>query len=57
MIAMALGQADRAIELLEQEVRDRGPFLYWLRRHSWFDPFRSDPRFDALCRRLRLPDA
>ena len=55
LVAMALGDADRAFAWLDQEQRDRGVFMWWLRSNPWFDDFRSDPRFDDLLRRIHFP--
>ena len=55
-IAMALGDADRAFDWLEQEYQDRGVWLFTIKEGIWFDDFRSDPRFDALLRRMNFPE-
>jgi hypothetical protein len=55
LIAMALGDADRAFHWLEQEHRDRGIFLFTAAEGVWFDDFRSDPRFEDMLRRMHFP--
>ena len=54
-IAMALGDADRAFDWLEQEYRDRGIWLFLAAESTTFDDFRSDPRFQDLLRRMNFP--
>ena len=54
-IAIALGDADRALEWLEQEYRDRGIFLFSANVGPWFDEFRSDSRFQDLLRKMNFP--
>jgi TolB-like protein/DNA-binding winged helix-turn-helix (wHTH) protein/Tfp pilus assembly protein PilF len=55
MIYTALGEKDRALEWLERayKVHDKG--LCWLKIDFTFDPLRSDPRFQALLRRMNFP--
>ncbi|MFN0169034.1 MAG: winged helix-turn-helix domain-containing protein [Bryobacteraceae bacterium] len=51
----ATGNQDQALEWLEKayEVRDSG--LFWLRVMPFYDPLRSNPRFNDMLRRLGLP--
>jgi serine/threonine-protein kinase len=49
------GDKDRAFAELEAAVKARDPGLADLRIEPFLDPIRSDPRFDALMRRLRFP--
>ena len=53
---MRLGQRERAFEPLTREFDQRTLYVRFSRPSPWFDDFRSDPRFDALLRRLHLPD-
>ena len=55
LIAMACGDADRGFECLEQEYQERGILLYCVTDAWFFDDFRTDPRFQALLRRLNFP--
>ncbi|MGH9968893.1 MAG: protein kinase domain-containing protein [Pyrinomonadaceae bacterium] len=50
----ALGEKDKAFELLDRMYEDRNGMLIWLKvdRHN---PLRSDPRFEELVRRVGLP--
>jgi len=53
---MRLGQKDRAFDYLTKEFDQRGAYIRFARSSPWFDEFRNDPRFDALVRRLHLPN-
>lgn len=48
-----LGMKDRAIEMLEQAVRNATGNLAWLENDSDFDNVRDDPRFKAIVERMR----
>jgi DNA-binding winged helix-turn-helix (wHTH) protein/TolB-like protein/Tfp pilus assembly protein PilF len=49
-----LGQADQAIEMLEQAYAEHAYRLMYLKVHPNLDPLRADPRFRDLLRRVRL---
>jgi len=49
-----LGQADRAIDLLERAVRERTGAAYGIKGSFLFAPLRTHPRFQALLREMRL---
>jgi TolB-like protein/Tfp pilus assembly protein PilF len=46
---------NQAFSWLERAYEQRDPSLVYLKVESWFEPIRSDPRFDALARRIGLP--
>jgi len=51
----ALGERERALELLERDFRE-GDRTLWLYYHgAWFDSIRNDPRFLSLLRSYGLP--
>jgi len=52
-----LGDADRGFAWMERAVSKRLSYVRWMNVHPAFDPWRSDPRFAALVRQLRLPTA
>ncbi len=54
MIHAALGEHDRAFELLDRAFEERDTFLMKLAYAPFFEPLRSDPRFDALVGRIGL---
>lgn len=53
MVHLALGEHDRALDLLEQVYRERAWELRLLRVEPLFDPLRSNPRFAALVEKVR----
>jgi tetratricopeptide (TPR) repeat protein len=55
LVHAALGQPDSAFAWLDRGVEERTHWMVWLRRDPRWTSIRSDPRFDALARRLRIP--
>ena len=53
-IYAALGDKDRAFETLELAFEEP-QLLRYLKVFPWYDPLRSDPRFDDLLRRMGFP--
>ena len=49
------GDNDRAIDWLEKAYEEHDPSLPYL-GNPLYDPLRSDPRFQALLRRMNLPE-
>lgn len=51
------GMADLAFEWLKDMVdqRDAWQLMYYLNVFPWYDPLRSDPRYQALAQRLGFP--
>jgi tetratricopeptide (TPR) repeat protein len=52
---IALGEHDQAFAWLEKAFEDRSSYLTGLRVDPKVDPLRSDPRFQALLRRMNFP--
>ena len=52
----ALGQRDAAINALEKAYAERSGGLIFLKTETGLDPLRSDPRFQALVRRMNFPE-
>lgn len=52
-----IGETDETFAWLERGYRDRDPLMVLLKAHPWFDPMRSDPRFQDLLRRINYPGA
>jgi serine/threonine-protein kinase len=48
----ALGENDKALELLERVYADRSESVVWLKVDPSFEPLRKDPRFIALINRV-----
>jgi adenylate cyclase len=55
MLYAALGEKNRALELLEKEAREGDRVLWLWYRGVWYDSIRDDPRFIALLRLYDLP--
>jgi hypothetical protein len=53
-IYVALGQKERAFELLEDAYNERSFQITYLKVRPDFDPIRNDPRFANLIRRIGL---
>jgi hypothetical protein len=49
------GESGRALYWLEQGYEERDPAMPYLGVAPVFDPLRNDPRFQALVRRMGLP--
>ncbi len=54
-IHVGLGDKDKAFEWLEKAYEERSGRLIYLGVERAFDPLRSDPRFQDLVRRIKLP--
>ncbi len=52
-----LGEIDAAFEWLERAYEERSTSLVFLGSNPFYDPLRSDPRFDDLLRRINYPGA
>ena len=50
-----LGEVDEAMKCLEQSYEERECLLALLKAQEWWDPLRSDPRFQDLMRRVGIP--
>ena len=55
-IHLGLGETEPAFEWLDRAVEDRDQFIMPIKSYWFFDPIRSDPRFAALLRKMRLDD-
>jgi tetratricopeptide (TPR) repeat protein len=54
-VYVGLGEKDKAFKSLEKAYEERSGRLVYLGVERAFDPLRSDPRFQDLVRRIRLP--
>ena len=50
-----LGRKDKTLELLEKAYEERAGMLVYLNIVHAFEPFRSEPRLQALSRKMKLP--
>jgi tetratricopeptide (TPR) repeat protein len=55
LIHAALGEKDKAFELLDKAVAERSTFLVYSKSEPRLDPLRSDPRFKQMLKRIGLP--
>jgi tetratricopeptide (TPR) repeat protein len=55
LIYASIGDKDHAFEWLEKSFVDKTNWLVWLKLDPRWDPLRSDPRFDKLLDRIKLP--
>jgi DNA-binding SARP family transcriptional activator/TolB-like protein/Tfp pilus assembly protein PilF len=55
LVHTALGEKDSAFAQLEQGYRERTHWMVWLNRDSRWSALRDDPRFNALVRKMGLP--
>lgn len=53
MIYAAVGDKGEAFRWLERAYNERSVWMAFLKVQPWFDPLRSDPRFEDLLRRMR----
>ncbi|MHC4633545.1 MAG: tetratricopeptide repeat protein [Planctomycetota bacterium] len=51
-----LGNTDETFRWLEKAHQERNWDMFLLKTHHWWDPLRSDPRFDDLVQRMRFPE-
>jgi adenylate cyclase len=51
----ALGQREKALELLEYDLREGERSLWFDYQYPSFDPIRDDPRFQSMLRSMNLP--
>ena len=56
LVYLGLHQNDQAMKQLENAYQERSTLLSYLKMDPRFDPLRSDPRFNALLRKMRLPE-
>jgi tetratricopeptide (TPR) repeat protein len=54
LVNLGLGDRARAIDNLEQALAADSQMMAWLGQDRIFDPLRSEPRFVALLKKLRL---
>ena len=55
LVHASLGQRDSAFAWLDRGAAERTHWMVWLRRDPRWAPIRSDPRFETLASRLKLP--
>jgi len=55
IVYAGLGDKDRAFALLERALKEHDDSLIYIRSQTFFDPLRSEPRFQALLHRMAFP--
>ncbi len=56
-IYVALGEYDKAFELLNQAIIDRSLLqMFVIKKGPWYDPIRDDPRFEEILTKMGLAD-
>lgn len=55
-ICAGLGEKDAAFEWLEKAFHERTSFLAYFKFHPLFDNLHGDPRFEALVKRIGIPE-
>jgi hypothetical protein len=56
MIYAQRGEPARALDWLDRAVRERDPYLEYVKTNDFLDPLRKEPRFQAIERSLKFPD-
>jgi len=56
ILASMDGKKDEFLEALERGYEDRYANMHQLKVHPFFDPLRSEPRFQALLRKMNFPE-
>jgi hypothetical protein len=54
VIHARLGEKEKAIQYLQQNVQEHGAYLEWIGADWRFDSLRSEPEFQAILRELHL---
>ena len=52
---LGLSDKDQALTFLERAYEEQDPWLFYLKVDPNLDPLRSEPRFQALLRRVNFP--
>jgi tetratricopeptide (TPR) repeat protein len=54
-LSAVLGRQDEAIHYLQEALDQHAPRLVWLKQDPYFDSLHSDPRYQAIVKRVGLP--
>lgn len=52
IVHVGLNDNDTAFDYLDEAVEDRDEYLLWLKVDPFFEPLKSDPRFQELCEKV-----
>ena len=50
-----LGKKEQAKNMLQAGYRDHDPYMVMIKALPWFDPIRTDARFQELLRKMNFP--
>ena len=53
-IHLGLGEIEQAFTWMERAIEERDPIIVPIKTYPFFDPLRTDPRFNALLRKMNL---
>ena len=56
LIHLGLGEKEEALDWLEKDIDDRGPYPTYYAVMPELDDLRTEPRFKAMLKRLNLPE-
>lgn len=56
LLYFSLGDKDRAFAVFEKALNERAEDMVYLKVAPFYDPLRSDPRFQDLLRRMNFPN-
>ena len=52
VVYASLGDKEQALNWLERAYEEKEPWLFWLKVHPMVDSLRSEPRFQAVLRKV-----
>ena len=55
LVYLGLRESNKAIDWLEKAYEERSGWVGWLKVEPMYDPLRSDPRFQALYKKMNFP--
>lgn len=56
VVHLGLGETDQALDCLERGYEERAAYMNCIHVYCHFDPVRSHPRFQAIVRKMNLPE-
>jgi serine/threonine-protein kinase len=56
LVHLGLGEIDQALDRLEEGFGERAAYMNAISMYFHFDPVRGHPRFQAILRKMNLPE-